>query len=292
MNKTLFDGMYECFRPQPPFWACEFTSSQVVVAGVDSKRTKILGRAAVDLPAGSLAGSLTEANIRNPGVAQPAVREGLERAGFKGFEIGLVIPDEAARISFLTAENLPSDPEELRTFIRWKLKKTVPFDVDTAQVAYRLIDPSELLVALSPRSVIEEYENFMEGMGLHAGFVVPSTLAAMNLFHVPGEDTLFLKVAADCVTTTVFQNRRIRFYRKVSSASLYDAVYRTVLYYQDKLGGQAFSQMTVCAPDPAIRSSMADLQDRLNLRARRLEPVDIDDVFKPALGAVELSAAV
>ncbi len=260
--------------------------------GVDSKRTKILGRAAVDLPAECVAGSLTEANMRNREVAQSAVRDGLERAGFKGFEIGVVIPDDAARISFLNAENLPADPEELRTFIRWKLKKAVPFEVDTSQVAFRRIGPSELLVALSPRAVIEEYETFMEGLGLHAGFVIPSTLAALNLLHVSGEDSLFLKVAPDCVTTTVFQNRRIRFYRRVSSASLYDAVYPTVLYYQDKLGGEAFSQMTVCAPDPAIRSSLVDLQERLNLRARRLEPTAIDDVFKPALGAVELSAAV
>jgi hypothetical protein len=132
----------------------------------------------------------------------------------------------------------------------------------------------------------------MQGLELHAGFVVPSTLAALNLFAPPGEDALFLKIAPDCVSTTIFQNRKIQFYRRVSEASLYDAVYPTILYYQDKLGGNVFDRMTVCSSDPAVRTPIAELQDRLNLRAQGLEPKDIDDVFKPALGAVELSRAV
>jgi type IV pilus assembly protein PilM len=292
LNKTLLDKATDFFRPQLPFWACEFTAKQVIVAGVDRKRLKIHGRAAVDLPAGAVAGSLTGSNVRDRDAVRLALKDALDRAGFRGFEIGVVIPDDAARITFLTAENLPVDLEERRTFIRWRLKKTLPFEVDTAQVAFREIRPSEFLIALSPRHVIEEYENLLTDIGVHAGFVTPSTLAALHLFAAPGEDTLFLKIAPDCITTSIFQNRKIQFYRRVSDASLYDAVYPTILYHQDKLAGNAIAQLTVCTSETAGRASLAELQEKFNFRIHRLEPTEVDDVFKPALGAVEFAVAV
>src|SRR5262249_32738908 len=144
------------------------------------------------------------------------------------------------------------NPEEQRTFIRWKLKKSIPFDVDTAQVAYRILGPHragtgvDILVALSPRSTVREYEMLFDDLDIHAGMVLPSTLAALNVFPPPAGDALFVKISPDCVTTTVFQDRRVQFYRRVTDVSLYDAVYPTVLYYQDKLGGQSLQQLYVC----------------------------------------------
>lgn len=243
----------------------------------------------VELPAEAVVGSLTENNIRNKDGARGTVQDALSRAGLRGYEIAVVIPDDAARIAFLSAENLPRNPEEQRTFIRWKLKKAVPFDVDTAQAAFRQLGPHDLLVALSPRFVIEEYEDLMQALDLHAGFVIPSTLAALNLYTAPVEDALFLKINPDCVTTTVFQNGRMQFYRRVFDTPLYDAVFPTILYYQDKLGGKAMAQIMVCGYDSDLRSAVAELQDKLGIPAQRLEPKNVDDVFKPALGAVNLS---
>src|SRR5205085_7061151 len=141
------------------------------------------------------------------------------RAGFKGHEVGVVIPDEAARITFIIAESLPSGDDERMAFIRWKLKKTVPFEVETAQIAFTVTTPpsanhkgTELMVTLSPRNVIEEYENVMESLGFEAGYVVPSSVAALNLFDPPNGDVIFLKIAPGCIATTVFQEKRPEFY--------------------------------------------------------------------------------
>src|SRR5262249_18948898 len=166
----------------------------------------------------------------------------LSEAGFAGSEIVLVVPDDAVRIAFLTAENRSKNSEDQQTFIRWKLKKTIPFDVDSAQIAYRVLGSRhgnsgvDILVALSPRSVVQEYEKLFEDLDVHAGMVVPSTLAALNLLNSPAGDNLVLKVAPDCVTTTIFKDNAIQFYRRIADApSLYDAAYPTVMYYQDKL---------------------------------------------------------
>ena len=300
MSKSVLDSIGEFLKPQAPFWACELTSKHVIVAGVDGKRRRIEGRVASELPAGGLNGSLAEANIANADAIRANVKDALIRAGFQGSEIGLVIPDEAARIAFLTADKLPKDPKEQLTFIRWKLKKTVPFDIDTAQIAHKVLGLHfsngvatgtgvELVAAVSPRFIIQEYEQLMDGLDLHAGFILPSTIAALNLYQAPPGDSLFVKIAPDCVTTSIFQARRLAFYRRVAGAAVYDAVYPTILYYQDKLQGTAIQQLTVCGYDDHRRDAIVELEQKLNLSTQRLQPASVDDIYKPALGSVHAS---
>lgn len=299
MSKSLVESVTDFFKPQAPLWACELTASHVIVAGVAGNRRKVAYKGATDLPfevdvASAVDGA--EGLKDRASMVAPIVRQLLSEGGFKGSEIAVVVPDGTARIAFLTAEKPSKNVEEQETFIRWKLKKSVPFDVDTAQVAYRVLGPHrggpavDLLVALSPRSRVEEYEALFDSLEIHAGIVLPSTLAALNLLTPPPVDTLFLKVAPDCVTTAVLQDRRVQFYRRVAGVPLYDAVYPTVLYYQDKLGGQAFGALYVCGYDSDLRDSLAELEQKLGLPAQRIEPRNVDDLYKPALGAIHLKA--
>ena len=295
MSKGLVEKITEVFKPQMPLWACELTSKHIIVAGVNRQRGGVTAKIASELPAGVVATSYSETNIRDPELVRARVRQLLAQAGFSGSEIALVVPDDTARIAFLTAENPSKNAEEQQAFIRWKLKKTVPFDVDSAQIAYRILRPQSreagvgILVALSPRTVVEEYEKMFDSIDLHAGMVVPSTLAVLNLFNAPARDSLFLKIAPDCVTTTVFQDGRIRFYRRVTDVSLYDAAYPTVMYYQDKLGGSGLQHLFVCGYNADERPGLAEVQEKLGLSPERIEPVSLDDIFKPALGSVHLA---
>jgi type IV pilus assembly protein PilM len=295
LSKTLIEKIAAAFQPQLPLWACELTSRHVIVAGLSKERRNVKAKVAAELAARTVTGSLTETNIANTEAARASVLEVLSRAGFEGSEIAVVVPDDSVRIAFVTAEKLSKDVAEQQAFIRWKLKKTVPFDVDTAQIAFRILEgrpgaAADMLVTLSPRAVVEEYENLFDSMDLHAGMIVPSTLAALNLFRAPSKDTLFLKIAPDCITTSVFQHGRMQFYRRVVNVPLYDAVFPTIMYYQDKLGGKTLEQLIVCGYEADIRSSIADLQDKLGLAAQHLEPKSVEDIFKPALGGVHCDA--
>jgi type IV pilus assembly protein PilM len=261
------------------------TSRHVIVAGVNSSRSRVSDKLTADVPTAGTIESM-----------RPVVRQLLSQVGFKGSEIAVVVPDDTARIAFITAEHPSKNPEEQRTFIRWKLKKSIPFDVDTAQVAYRILGPHrtgtgvDILVALSPKSLIEEYQALFDSIDIQAGIVLPSTLAALNLFSAPAGDSLVAKVAPDCITTTVFQNRRVQFYRRVTDASLYDAVYPTFLYYQDKLGGQALDRFYVCGYDGDLRKAVEEVHEKLGLAAHNVEPKNVEDIYKPALGAIHLKA--
>jgi hypothetical protein len=285
LSKSFATKITEFFKPQAPLWGCELTSKHVIAAGVNSNRRRVADKLVVDAP--------TAGNIE---ALRPVVRQLLSEVGFKGSEIAVVVPDETARIAFVTAENPSKHPEEQRTFIRWKLKKSLPFDVDTAQVAYRVIGPHrsgtgvDILVAVSPKSLVEEYEALFESLDIQAGIVLPSTLAALNLFVAPPGDCLVVKMAPDCITTTIFQNRRAQFYRRVTDVSLYDAVYPTILYYQDKLGGQTLNALYAYGYDGDLQTAFDEIRDKLGLTAQRIEPKSIDDIYKPALGAIHLKS--
>jgi type IV pilus assembly protein PilM len=296
LSKTGFAPLKSLFNPPRPLWACEFTARHLIVAGVDSSRRRVAGGLFTPMPPNAVEGSLSDKNVANPQAVLDIASDTLKRAGLKGFEISVVIPDDSTRIAFIVAENLTGTTEERETFVRWKLKKTVPFDVDSAQIAYKILGPHsgaegrgvDIMVALSPRSIVREYEELLERLDLHAGFVIPSTLAALNLFQVAPEDSLFVKIAPGSITTTVFQNQRPRFYRRVAETALYDAIYPTILYYQDKLGGLGFGSVTVCGYDADLNLAVADLRDKLGVPVRKAEPASIEDIYKPTLGAVDL----
>jgi type IV pilus assembly protein PilM len=279
-------------------WACEFTAQHIIVAGVDSSRKRIAGSVAASLPGDTLAGSLSDRNLLNSEAALEIARNALKEVGARGFEVSVVIPDDSSRIAFLTADSLTGTTQDRETFVRWKLKKSVPFDVDAAQIAYQVLGPHadgkgiDIVVALSPRSIVQEYEELLERLDLHAGYVVPSTLAAMNLYPAAAgsakEDVLLVKFGPESITTTVFQNDRPRFYRRVGRIPVYDAVYPTMMYYQDKLGGTTLGSALVCGYDRDPHAEIAELQEKLGVPVKRLEPKTIDDIYKPALGAVDL----
>jgi type IV pilus assembly protein PilM len=297
LTNNLLEPITQLFRPQAPLAACEFTPRHVIAAGVNASRKRIASKAAAELPPHALAGSLAEKNVVDPQAVLGQLNEAAGQAGFKkGHEIGIVIPDDAARISFITAESLPASTEERAAFIRWKLKKTVPFEVDTAQIAFTIMGTrltgenkgTDLLVALSPRTVIEEYERMIDSLGFESGYVIPSSLAALKMLTVPNGDMLFLKIAPGCIATTVFQNGRPEFYRKVAEMPLYDAIYPTLMYYQDKLAGAGLIGLTVCGYDRDIQSELADLQQKLSVPVLRLGPATVEDIYKSVLGAVEM----
>jgi hypothetical protein len=285
LGSGVLKSITEVFKAQTPLWACELTSKHIIAAGVNSRRNRIADKWVAEMPAGEPVAA-----------ARPMIRDLFDQVGFRGSEIVVVVPDESARIALLTAENYSKNIEEQKTFIRWKLKKTIPFDVDTAQVAYKILGPHngaagvDMLVALSPRSIIQEYETLFESMDIHAGTIVPSTLAALNLFSPPAGDALVVKVAPDCITTTVFQKRRVQFYRRVTDVSIYDAVFPTVMYYQDKLGGKAFERFFVCGYDTDLRPALVEIHQKLGLSAENIEPKTMEDIYKPVLGAIHLKA--
>jgi len=51
-------------------------------------------------------------------------------------DVALILPDFSARISVLDFDSFPTDAKEQAALVRFRLKRSVPFDVESAVVSY------------------------------------------------------------------------------------------------------------------------------------------------------------
>ena len=292
MIRGIFSSVAGLFGPDVPLWAVEITTRNVVAIQASPDRQTTVSRAVAPLGAGALIGDLREPNIIDTVTVRDAVQKALDGAGFSGSELCLVIPDESVRVALLNVDSLPDADTERRAIIRWKLKKNVPFDVDSAQVAYQILRQNgsvELLVALSRQRIAEQYQEGVESMGLHAGVISPSTMAALNLLRDVSGDVLFVKKNPTSVTTSIVMGGTLRFYRKVALGPLYDAVYPTLMYYQDRLGGAGLGEALICG-EGIVESEEEEMAGRIGVQIKRLHSSELGDVYKAALGVLQLSS--
>ncbi len=65
-----------------------------------------------------------------------AVRALVGRRRSQAQDVALILPDFSTRIAVLDFDSFPSDPKEQAALIRFRLKRSVPFDVESAALSY------------------------------------------------------------------------------------------------------------------------------------------------------------
>src|SRR5246127_4800383 len=166
-----------------PKIACEISADRVL-AGRVAETGGIVELCSVrELPPGSVVPDLTELNILQPEVVRKAINESLTSVAGRLRDIIGVLPDAAVRVVLLDFDTLPTNPEEAEGVVRFRLKKSLPFDVDKAKVSYHVqhsLGGLRLVAAVALTHVIEDYEAAFGDAGYSAGLVVPSMLAALG----------------------------------------------------------------------------------------------------------------
>ena len=126
---------------------------------------------------------LIETNLRQPDGVYEALRDTLASLGGRSRDVIAVLPDAAVRVVLLDFETLPPKREEAESVVRFRLKKSLPFDVDKAKVSYH-VQPSNsgvrVIAAVALLNVIEDYEAAFRQAGYEPGVVMPSMLAALG----------------------------------------------------------------------------------------------------------------
>jgi type IV pilus assembly protein PilM len=139
------------------------------------------------LPPGCLSPSPVKENVLDPVAFAEAVGRLVPPAGGRGRRAAaLVLPDNSVRISVLDFDNLPEKEEERRPLISFRLRKSVPFDVDEAALSYFPQAGKKVIVVLTPSEVVARYEAPFRAAGLHPGLVTVSSLATLDLLPATG----------------------------------------------------------------------------------------------------------
>ena len=205
------------------------------------------------LPAGVVTPALNSTNIADTDKLDEVVRQVLNRLPGTPTRIALAVPDCAAKVSFMTVDQIPSRAGELEQFVRWQVKKTVPFRIEDAQVAYAEGIPigtggREFVVSLMRRDILQEYEATCTRAGAHAGIVDLSSFSLINAVLAGGVshggDWLLVHLASGYSSIAVVRQGALVLFRSRTvdaTEELAHLVHQTRMYYEDRVGGAGFA---------------------------------------------------
>ena len=195
------------------------------------------------LPEGALTPGLAQANVTARDVLVAALRDSLAAVASRAGDLCLIIPDAATRIMLLDFETLPDKQQEADAVVRFRLKKSLPFEVEQSSVSFDrqgTSDPVRVVAAVTPRAVLEEYESLVREAGYNPGSVLPSMIATLGVVDA-SRPTMVIKVERGTTTFAIVDQNQLRLYRAlenggsaVSGESLVDDVNTSLVYFEDR----------------------------------------------------------
>ncbi len=227
-----------------PSLACEITATRVfaVRAAQKGEGVDVLQVRTIIDP---LTPNLMNQNFPDADAVRIVLDDALLNTSAHTKELTLVVPDTAARVVLLDFDTLPDRKAEADAVVRFRLKKTLPFDIDKAAVSYHSQlngKTLKVVVAVMMSSVLEEYEGVVRASGYVPGVVLPSTLAALGNID-DDEPYMVLKVAEGSTTIAILNDGKLLFYRtldhgssSVDAQQLADDIYPSAVFFQDMYG--------------------------------------------------------
>jgi len=254
-------------RPAPTL-GCEISSGGITLGRWGAGASQLSSAAWRPLPEGAIDPTPLRENLVQPERVREALVGCLQSLGLgalpsgareSGRDAALVIPDQSARLFVLDFDTLPRGTSEAIELVRWRLKKSVPFDIDssvTSFTAHRRDAGWQVITVVTPQSIIQQYEALLASVGLGVSRITLSSLAAMAL--LPDADagsTLLVKMNFPWITTAIVYGDDLTLFRTatINSANageatpeaILETVYPAFAYFQDTFG-RPLDRVYVC----------------------------------------------
>ena len=226
-----------------PKLACEISADRVLAGRVSERGGALEAYAGHALPLGSVVPDLMEANLRHRREVAQSIRDVLTAVGGRARDVVAVLPDAAVRVVLLDFDMLPPNRQEAEGVVRFRLKKSLPFDVDKAKVSYHGQTTGEgvrVVAAVALSNVVEDYEEAFREAGYSPGVVLPSMLAALGAADA-SRPSLVVKVDAHTTSIAILDNGQMLLFRTlentrgvtITGEQLAEEVYPSVVFFQD-----------------------------------------------------------
>jgi Tfp pilus assembly PilM family ATPase len=242
----LWGGLFSWLDAAPhPDAVFEISTQHVAAVVWRDGRLSADGLAWETLPAGAVAPSAVELNLADPSAVSAAVERVVNRLRVRGHSVALLLPDPAVRVFLLPFESFPRNAEEAVPLLRWRLKKSVPFDVEDTNICYTL-QPSrtagvEVLAGIARKKTVQQYEHVLEEAGLRVGVVLGSTLAVLPMLD-QDRPTLLARVSGATLAVAVVRGDVLCVFRTtelstpldaLEPAALAEELFPAIAFYQD-----------------------------------------------------------
>ena len=245
-----------------PRLACEVLSDRVIAGRATEKRDYVELYTTRTLAGGTVVPSLAAANVADVASLRQAVADALAAVAARSRDVIVVIPDAAVRVFLLDFDTLPDRPSEADAVVRFRLRKSLPFDIERAHVSYhagRRNGAVKVVAAVASITVLEEYEALFRDAGYHPGVVLPSMLAALGPLEA-ARPALVAKVDAGSVTVAIVEQGELRLLRTVENAygtaidgkQLADEIHPSLVFFQDTYGAAVERILLAGVPAPDL----------------------------------------
>jgi type IV pilus assembly protein PilM len=226
-----------------PKLACEVAADRVLAGRVSDNGDVVAECASHELAPGSVVPDLIETNLRQRAAVYKTIADTLSRVGGRSRDVIAVLPDAAVRVVLLDFDALPTNHQEAEGVVRFRLKKSLPFDVDKAKVSYHAQISGgnvRVIAAVALSSVVEDYESAFREAGYSPGIVLPSMLAALGAANATSP-TLIIKVDARTTSIAILDKQQLLLFRTLENTrgvtitgdQLAEEVYPSVVFFQD-----------------------------------------------------------
>jgi type IV pilus assembly protein PilM len=263
-------------KPKPKL-ACEVAADRVLAARMADNGSGVDACSARELAPGTVVPDLVENNVRQLDRVREAIQATLEAVDGHSKDVIAIVPDASVRVAMVEFDTLPSDAAEADGVVRFRLKKSLPFDVEKAKLSYhaqKTNDGVHVVAAVALASVMDEYEAVFREAGYNPGVVIPSMLAALGAADGQ-KPTLVVKVDARTTSIAILNNQQLQLFRTlentrgvtITGEQLAEEIYPSVVFFQDtyhlnidKIFVAGLAETTTAAP--ALRSQTgADVQE-------------------------------
>lgn len=259
-----------------PRIACEIAADRVVAARAHEGAMLMDVYSTRRLSEGAVVPGLTAGNVLRQDELRLAISDVLAAVGGRSRDVVVIIPDAAVRVMLLDFETLPEDQAEAAAIVRFRLRKSLPFDIDQAALSYqahRAATGIRVVAAVAPRAIIQEYESVFTELGYTPGVVLPSMLAALGV--VSGErPTMMVKVDRGTITVAIVDGSELRLFRTLESPGarltgqqVASEIYPSVVFFEDSFGERIEGILVSGASASEIAPA---LQEQSNARVQDL----------------------
>jgi type IV pilus assembly protein PilM len=226
-----------------PKVACEIAADRVLAGRLHDDGGILEACAARELAPGSVVPDLVENNLRQRDVAKEGIDSVLNSVAGRTRDVIAIVPDAAIRVMLVEFDTLPGNHDEALGVVRFRLKKSLPFDVDKAKVSFhaqKVADEVRVVAAVGLSTVIEDYEAAFREAGYSPGVVLPSMIAALGAADGK-RPTLVVKVDAHTTSIAILNEDQLQLFRTLENSrgititgeQLAEEVYPSIVFFQD-----------------------------------------------------------
>lgn len=271
---SLLRTIASVWKDPPPALAFELSEHGITMAHTGSRAVPEFR----PLKPGVISVSPLRDNVLDPDELARAVKAvAPPNPGKKRRDTALVLPDNCARMSVLDFDSFPSDSREQMSLVRFRMRKSVPFDVDSATVSY-WPQPAggkkfEVVVVITPLEIVARYEAPFRAAGLNPGLVTISVVSALHLVD-DGRITVVAKLSGRFLSIVVLEKSVVKLVRclelsQVAIPEIAAELYPTMIYVEDNLKAKA-ERLLLCGFGERAADAAREFQEELGVEVEPL----------------------